>query len=341
MTATDNGATAAALMTEERGTAAALATGSPPSARAPLPRSWLHRTPRHSYHGPLEDLADGEVPQRASESFGARVGRVLGSALRGAEDGQGAGWLHVLTVLVRTDFRARYRGQALGMVWSVLYPLVMMGIMSLIFTQVFRSQTRHFPIFLLIGLIFWQWVTSSVTAATQVFVSHADIIKRTVFARQLMPIAVVLSYGINCAIESVALLIFLPIFPGAFKLSWALLTVPVLVVLLVLLLSGVALGAAVLYVIYRDVAYIVSTGLLLLYWLTPVVYPVEVIPYPYRMLIQVSPLAGILHSLRHAIMDGQPPTAMGWAGIVLPCALLFGIGWLLFRHYERMVLDYV
>lgn len=320
----------------------------------PLPDLWVHRTPTRAYMGPLEfepPAAGAEAmpetdalvrPQR--EPLFSAIGRGLRSALRGTRgsDGtHGAGWVHVLAVLTRTDFRARYRGQALGIVWSILYPLVMMGIMSLVFTQVFRSTNKHFPIFLLIGLIFWQWVTSSLGNATQVFVSHADIIKRTVFHRQLLPISMVLSYGVNFCIESMTLLLFIPIFPDAFRFSPALLVIPVLLGALVLLLAGITLITSVLNVIYRDVAYIVNTGLLLLYWLTPVIYPIEVIPYPYRIVIQGSPLSGILLALRHAVMDGQVPTLLGWAGIILPTILLFAIGWLLFRHYERMVLDYV
>src|SRR6185436_12464534 len=108
--------------------------------------------------------------------------------------------LHVLWVLTRTEFRARYRSQALGLLWSLLNPLVMMGIISLVFTHLFRSQEAHFPVFLLMGLLLWQWVTGAITTATTVFIGNADIIKRTIFLRQLLPMATVLSYGINFCI---------------------------------------------------------------------------------------------------------------------------------------------
>jgi ABC-type polysaccharide/polyol phosphate export permease len=249
--------------------------------------------------------------------------------------------LHVLWVLTRTDFRARYRSQALGLLWSVLNPLVMMGVISLVFTHVFRSAERYFPISLLIGLLIWQWVTGSLTAATNVFVSNADIIKRTIFLRQLLPISMVLSYAINFCIESVALLIFIPIFPGAFKISPALLLVPVLLALLGVFLSGIALAISVLNVIYRDVAYLVNTALLILQWLTPIVYPIEVIPYPFRTLLQANPIAGILIAVRRAIMLGQAPSLLAWAAVLLPTAFVVLIGWRIYRHYEHMVLDYV
>lgn len=308
--------------------------------RPALPDVWIHRTPERIYYGPLDAAPDAARPRGRAEPLLGRLLRGARGALTGAT-GAGAGWLHVLGVLVRTDFRARYRGQALGVLWSILYPLVMMGIMSLIFTQVFVSRVKHFPIYVLIGLLFWQWATSSVTAATQVFVSHADVIKRTVFPRQLLPMAMVLSYGINFFIESLALLAFVPIFPQAFQLSPALLCVPILLLCLAVLLMGVALATSVLHVIYRDVAYIVNTALLLLYWLTPIIYPVDAIPDRYRAFIEHSPLSVLLSALRRAIMDGQAPDAAGWGLILLPTMLIFALGWALFLHYERTVLDYV
>ncbi len=80
---------------------------------------------------------------------------------------------------------------------------------------------------------------------------------------------------------------------------------------------------------------------MILYWLTPVIYPYDVIPFPWRTILQCNPIGGILTALRGAIMLGQYPTALMWAGIILPTLLIFGLGWAIFRHYERMVLDYV
>lgn len=299
--------------------------------RRPLPREWTHRTAQRVF----TDLAP--LPRSSGGPADAALIPVAEQQLRAKRQSP----LHVLWVLTRTEYRARYRSQALGLLWSLLNPLVMMGIISLVFTHLFRSTEKHFPVFLLMGLLVWQWVTGAINAATSVFVNNADIIKRTVFLRQLLPASTVLSYGINFCIESLALLLFLPIFPGAFKLTPALLLVPVLLSLLALLLIGIGLAVSVLNVIYRDVSYIVQTGLLIFYWLTPVVYPLEVIPYPFRTVLQVSPVAGILVALRRAIMHGGYPTPLGWAGIVIPTALTLLIGWRIYRHYEHMVLDYV
>jgi homopolymeric O-antigen transport system permease protein len=286
-------------------------------ASRPLPDVWLHRTAARTWSGAL----DGK--------------RAPGAPTRGPR------WTYVLRMLTRYEFHARYRAQALGVVWSFLNPLVMMAILSLIFTHVFPSATKNFPIFVLIGLVVWQWVSAATNAATLAFVSNADVVKRTVFARQLLPLSMVLSYGINFLMEASLLLVFIPIFSSSFKLSPALLLVPVLLGWLLVLLSGVALMVSVLNVIYRDLAYLVQTGLYILYWLTPVIYPLDVVPEPYQTVLKCNPIGAILTALRGAIMLGDVPSPLGWTSIVLPSLVVFGLGWVVFRHYERMVLDYV
>jgi ABC-type polysaccharide/polyol phosphate export permease len=275
----------------------------------PLPEGWIRRTPKKTF----VEGAQGKQP----------------------------GWLHALWVLTRHEFRSRYRAQALGVVWSLLNPLVMMGILSLIFTRIFRSAQPHFPIFFLIGQIVWQWVSNAAGNSAGAFVNHAEILKRTVFPRALLPLAVTLSYGLNFLIECTIVLLFIPIFPEAFRLSWALLLIPVVLFFLVLLLAGVSLMVSALNVIYRDVAYLVTTLLMIFYWLTPLIYPIEIVPEPFQTAFKCSPVVGMLGALRGIIMNGTAPTLLMWASIVVPTLIMFGIGWLTFKHYEQMVLDNV
>ena len=256
-----------------------------------------------------------------------------------------APWLRdrfaLLRLFATNDFRARYRAQALGVVWSLLQPLVMMGLLSLVFTRAFRTSEPHFAVFLLIGLLGWQWFSAALNAATLSFVHQADLVKRTVFPRALLPISAVASYGINAMVESLALLALIPFFPDAFKLTPALLTLPLLVACLGVLLAGASVAVAVLNVIYRDVAYLVSTGLLLLYWLTPIIYPPALLPEPWRDLLAWNPLGGIITGLRGVILHGQAPTLFDWVRIAAPTAAVALTGVIVFRIFEREMLDHV
>lgn len=285
-----------------------------------LPDVWVHRRPRGPSYGPL----DGE------RTVGARAAA-------------GVSWVHVLAVLTRNEFRARYRSQALGILWSLLNPLIQMTILTVIFSHVaaFQSAIHSYPVFLLIGVIVWQWFSTSINAATQSFIANADIVKRTVFSRELLPVAAALSYGINFAMEAGLVLLLVPIWPHAFKLSPALLLVPVILAIQVALIVGFVLMTSVLNVIYRDVAYLVTTALSLLYWLTPIIYSFSFVPEPYARVMQFNPVASILIALRGCVMDGTFPSLLTWAGMLVPTAIVVALGWAVFRHYERMVLDYV
>jgi ABC-type polysaccharide/polyol phosphate export permease len=246
----------------------------------------------------------------------------------------------MLRLFVGNDFRARYRAQAMGVVWSLLQPLVMMSILSLVFSR-WRANEPSYPVLLLIGLLVWQWVSQALNAATLAFVSNADMVKRTVFPRALLPLSSVLSYGMNAAVETIVLLALIPFFPFAYKLTPALLVVPLVVACLIVLLAGAAAVTSVLNVIYRDVAYLVSTGLLILYWLTPIIYLPTDLPERWRAVLMWNPLAGVVTALRGAICDGAVPTAMDWVRIVAPTTLVVLLGVVVFRHFEREMLDHV
>jgi ABC-type polysaccharide/polyol phosphate export permease len=249
--------------------------------------------------------------------------------------------LSLLILFAENDFRARYRAQALGVVWSLLQPLVMMGILSLVFTRAFHSTEPHFPVFLLIGLLAWQWIAASLNSATLAFVLQADMVKRTIFPRALLPISAVLSYGINALVESIALIALIPFFPGAFHVSWALLAIPGLVLCLGLLLAGASVAVSVLNVIYRDVAYLVSTGLLLLYWLTPIIYPPSLLPEPWHQILAWNPLGAIVTGLRDVILHGHAPSALEWAQAVGPTLFVALVGVAIYRRFESEMLDHV
>jgi lipopolysaccharide transport system permease protein len=286
-----------------------------------LPDVWVHRRPKGPSWGPLDDSTPAPSTLAAPRT---------------------TGW-HVLSVLLRNEFRARYRSQALGILWSLLNPLVQMTILSVIFSHVsaFKSAIPSFPVYLLIGIVVWQWFATAINTATCSFMSNADIVKRTVFSRQIVPLATAMSYGINFAMEALLVLALVAVWPHAFKLTPALLLVPVILTILAALIAGVVLATSVLNVIYRDVAFLVSTALTLLYWLCPIIYPLSFVPPEYLPFYQMNPIASILVALRGCVMDGTFPSLLTWVGMVGPTALMLAIGWLTFRHYERMVLDYV
>jgi lipopolysaccharide transport system permease protein len=107
------------------------------------------------------------------------------------------------------------------------------------------------------------------------------------------------------------------------------------------LLTGIALAASVLNVIYRDMAYLVSTGLSLVYWLTPVVYPPSMLPERWRALFAWNPLSGVMMGVRDALLRGTAPSGEAWLQLVVPTLLVLLVGVAIFRRHEREMLDHV
>ncbi len=116
---------------------------------------------------------------------------------------------------------------------------------------------------------------------------------------------------------------------------------PLLALALVVLVAGVALAGATLNALYRDVAYVVTTGLMFLFWLTPIVYPPETIGEPYRTVLAYNPFAAILQALRGAVLEGVWPGAVAWLAIAGGSLGVLAFGWALFRKLEPAMLDHV
>ena len=251
----------------------------------------------------------------------------------------------MLSVLLRNEFRARYRSQALGILWSLLNPLVQMAILSVIFSHVsaFKSAIPSYPVYLLMGVVVWQWFSTAINTATQSFIANADIVKRTVFSRQIVPMATAMSYGINFAMEAVLVLALVVVWPHAFKLSPALLLVPV-----ILGDSGRAHRRRRAgderpqrHLSRRRLPRVDGADAALLAVRRSSIRS-RSCRAEYLPLYQMNPIASILVGAARLHHGRYLALGADLGGHGRPdVALMLAIGWLIFRHYERMVLDYV
>ncbi len=245
----------------------------------------------------------------------------------------------VLWVLAMTDFRTRYRGQQLGLTWSLLQPIAMMAILAKVLQSVARIDVPHFPFYVLCGIIYWQFCSRIWSAATRTFFVKNDLAKRATFRRYLMPISTVASHCVTGAIECVLVLGVAILMPGSLHFGWSWLVLPVLVSLLVLLLLSLSVLTATLCVFFRDIAFIVETLLAFLYWLTPVFYPPEALPRSMQILVQLSPFSALLISIRTVLMRGEFPDGSLLALDFLFPVLAFVASAMVYRAYESRLAD--
>ena len=180
-------------------------------------------------------------------------------------------WRHrfALRNLTMKDFRVRYRNMSLGVLWSILNPLVMLGILVFVFTFLFPGGTQpFFPVFILLGLVGFNFLSLCINSATNCIVDHAQVVKKVNFPRHVVPLAVMLSQSVHVLIQLGLTLIFILIFNVPIALTY--LWVPLILLIEFIFIIGAGMAFAALNVFYRDIRYLVESVLAVMFWLSPV-----------------------------------------------------------------------
>jgi ABC-type polysaccharide/polyol phosphate export permease len=232
--------------------------------------------------------------------------------------------------LILKDFRVRYRNMSLGFLWSLLNPLVMLGVLVVVFSYIHPSRHAvNFPVFLLLGMVTYNYFSLCLPAATQSILDNAALVKKVTFPRELMPLSVVLSQGIHVLIQLALIGVFLAVFRIPPRATWFL--VPCYFFVEFLFITGAALVCSALNVFYRDILYIVQSLLAVFFWLTPVFYDLPQVklnlPYPLYKVYLMNPLAGLIDAVRRAVLYGRgpDPESFGTAVAVALLTCLLGL----------------
>ncbi len=234
--------------------------------------------------------------------------------------------------LVVRDLKVRYKQSVLGFLWSLLNPLLLMVVFTIVFTLMMpNNQIKAFPAFILSALLPWNWCATSVTSGTTSIVGNANLIKKVYFPRELLPISVVLSNLVNYLLALIVLLVVL----AAYRLfpSWVLVYLPVIVLTQVIFLSGLTLFLSALNVFYRDVEVIVDVAVLAWFFLTPVFYDAgQIFPAAARVIYWVNPMASLVVSYRLIFYNQAPPDLAFLLRMVFTSLIVFVVGWVVFQH---------
>lgn len=246
----------------------------------------------------------------------------------------------VIENLVLKDFRVRYRNMSLGVLWSLLNPLVMMGVLTFVFTYVYPQTHRHpFAFFVLCAIIPYNFFTLAWTFGTTSLVENTNLIKRLSLPRQLVPVSAVLSNCLHLVIQN-ALLISLGLaFGYRPRAAWCWL--PLVWSLEVVFVCGLALITSALNVYIRDTRYVVESGNLVLFWLVPIFYDFSSVPQRFKEIYEFNPLAALILALRGILLDGVSPSATLLLKLAGSSCLVLALGFLVFNRLKRGFYDHL
>ena len=238
--------------------------------------------------------------------------------------------------LIAKDFKVRYRNMSLGMFWSLLNPLVTLGVLTVVFTKFMQSAIPHFPLFLLCGLIPYNFFAMAWSTGTSSLADNAHLIKRVPVPREIIPIATVLGNSLHLLIQIALLLTFALVETPGVNRYWAWL--PLIWIMEIALLCGLSLISSALNVYVRDTRYVVESFNAVLFWLVPIVYQP---PPQYSAMFALNPVAALVVALRDILMYGKSPAASLLTKLSIGSVAVLVLGLVLFRRMRQGFYDYL
>lgn len=245
----------------------------------------------------------------------------------------------LLKELVSRDLKVKYRRSFLGYVWSLLNPLMMMAVMTVVFSYMFRFDIPNYPLYLICGQTLWTFFNESTNMAMQSIILNGALIRKVYIPKYIFPISRVVSSFVTMSFSLTAILIVMLV--TRVPLTWNLLLLPVVLVLLLLFCMGVGMALSALSVYFRDLVHLY--GVLTMAWMyaTPIFYPVTALPEKLMSIIQCNPMYHYIMFFREIVLYGTFPTANLWIGCIGFSVLFFAAGLLIFRKMQRNFILYV
>ena len=239
------------------------------------------------------------------------------------------------------NIRSQYKQSILGYAWIFVNPLMQILVLTFVFSTILRIGEGiipyPFPLFLFVALLPWMFFSNAVASATDSIVGSASLVTKVYFPREILVVATVLSKVVDLLL-GVVILLGLMIVYSEYP-SWTLVWVPAIFAMQLLFTVGIALPLAALNLFFHDVRYLVGVVLLIWFYMTPVLYPVEIVPERYKIFFDLNPLALVVNAYRRVLLDG---TSLGIERFLVgmgAALLTFLVGYYLFKRMEAGFAD--
>lgn len=245
--------------------------------------------------------------------------------------------LRIFWEIAISDFKLRYNNSILGYLWTLIKPLMLFGILYVVFSFFMRFEIDNYALHLLVGVVFWNFFVEATTITMHSFINKAALITKIYFPRHLIVLAATMTSLLTLLLNSIIVFVF--VIYSAVDLSWAILIFPLLLIVYYFLVLGISFILSILYVKFRDLQHIWEVLLQIGFWLTPVIYTVSIIPEKYRFYVLLNPVARIIDSFRKILILNELPTFLDTAILIGVTALIFLLGLFIFKRKQAYIAE--
>ncbi|MGN1300026.1 MAG: ABC transporter permease [Clostridia bacterium] len=234
---------------------------------------------------------------------------------------------------VKKDIGGKYKHSFLGVLWSFINPLLQIAVYAIIFPLIMKNNIPNYTVFMVCGLIPWNYFATVINRASFTFIENGNIIKKVYFPREILPLSLVTSETINFLISTIIIICFTLAY--GMGLTKYVLLYPLVLLVQYILLLGISLIVSSVTVYFRDLQHFIGVLLQLFFYATPIVYSVETIPENFRWILKINPMTYIIEGFRDIFYYHQIPDVK-MLGIVLVIGILLCIvGYLIFNKLQK------
>ena len=246
------------------------------------------------------------------------------------------GFLHEL---ILRDFKKKYYKSVLGVLWTLLYPLLFMAIKTIIFSTLFSRDIQNFPVYMLSGWLIYNFFSDATNQGMYAIVSNSELIKKIYLPPYVFCISTTTLALINTLISMLSLFIIMAVTGTSFK--WTILLVPFLLVMVYFFALGISLVLSVMGAYFRDLFYLYGIVLMAWFFLTPIFYPIEIVPAAYRIFWDYNPLLHFVNIKRDLVLLGVLPDPATIIYALSYSALAMGLGITMYSKLERNLILHI
>ena len=239
----------------------------------------------------------------------------------------------MLVSIVRKDLRSRYKGSFLGFLWTFVNPLLQLVIYSIVFPYLLRNNQENYPMFLFVALLPWIFFSSSLQSSTGSIVAGANLVKKIYFPRMILPLSVVCTNLMNYIYGLI--IVFPALILTGVNLTLNILWLPFILLITFIFTLGLSLILSAFYVRFRDLEHIVGILVMVWFYLTPIVFNIDIFPTNIANIISYNPMVAIINGFRDILLYGQTPDWASLSYAFLIGLIILFIGIFTFRKFEK------